>query len=474
MTDDSQYNEQHSGKSNNGGSHDEPEAPTQAHPVEMVQDVTEQPFSKTTKPEDSLSTTLAMLKVSHLNSSMNSSLPLERPKRQVPTPYILPVIADLYTAARISGYCNLLATLGPAFVLNQITNDANAACTAACCPVGLPAVPGLYNCNLDAACIFALPDVNYATPADCAARTIVDLQVLYNQYCPPAAVITTTTTTTSTTPFDPYLIILLAAGVPIATASVVSAGALAVTPDLPIITSQGIPPGNDPVGCPWGGGLPQGRSVITRLALSLVPGGKTPVAVFPPFHSPRTRKAVCVIFAEDSNNENHSYSSGYIRFKRSMSRSHLRRKQRRPSFLSRQLRQLNYKLKEASESLMTVLKCTRATIQRIFSGGKQRIRQQRTSRRDKYDDEVNSFDDCFDDLEEPRYGFVCRVRLVENQPCVLGSTCRGVPDEDNDLIDIFDQAFDILTTMDYAGRQTGEGFSSAGPADCRVRSTGAC
>ena len=123
---------------------------------------------------------------------------------------------------------------------------------------------------------------------------------------------------------------------------------------------------------------------------------------------------------------------------------------------------------------MAALKCTRATIQRIFSRRKRRRRQHWTFKRDKYDDEVNSFDDCFNDLNEPGYGFVCRVRLVENQECMLGVTCRGVLDDNNDLVDRFDPAFDILTTIDYSGRQTGEGFSSAGPADCRVKSTGAC
>ena len=428
-------------------------------------------LNKPVSIKDTSSSILVPFKDSDSNcSSMSTS----RSKRQAPVPtlYILPVIADLYTVARISGYCNLLVASGPAFVLNQITNDANAACEAACCPIGLPQVPDLYTCNLDADCIFALPDVVYLTAATCAARTIVDLQTLCDNYCPP---VITTTTTTATTPYDTSLIFLLKVGAPIVAAGVVSAGALAVTPDLPIVTSQGIPPGNDVVGCPWGGGLPHGRSVITRLALTLVPAGKTPVAIFPSFHKTRTRKAVCVIFAEGSSDESNSHSSRYSRFKRSMGRRNLRRKHRGPSFLSRQLKQLNYKLREARDGLMMVLKCTRATISRVFSGDKRRRRLYGASRRSKYDNEANSFDDCFDDLDEPRYGFVCRVRLVENQSCVLGVTCRGVPDdEDDDLVNLFDPAFDIQSTMDYSGRQSGEGFSSAGPVDCRVRSTGAC
>ncbi len=47
--------------------------------------------------------------------------------------------------------------------------------------------------------------------------------------------------------------------------------------------------------------LTTGNSKIKKLALSLVPEGKLPVAVFPHFHTSRTRKAVCVIFAEDES-----------------------------------------------------------------------------------------------------------------------------------------------------------------------------
>ena len=60
-----------------------------------------------------------------------------------------------------------------------------------------------------------------------------------------------------------------------------------------------------------------------------------------------------------------------------------------------------------------------------------------------------------------------------NKSCNIGP--RGVPDDDDDdLIDLFDEAFDLLTTVDQIDRQTGEAFTSAAPADCRVRATGAC
>ncbi len=61
------------------------------------------------------------------------------------------------------------------------------------------------------------------------------------------------------------------------------------------------------------------------------------------------------------------------------------------------------------------------------------------------------------------------MRHVENQSSVLGITCRGFPnDGDDSLVDFFDEAFDPLTAEMLTERQTGEGFSSSGPADCRV------
>ncbi len=49
-----------------------------------------------------------------------------------------------------------------------------------------------------------------------------------------------------------------------------------------------------------------GWSSLWQLKLSslLVPERKTPVSVFPPFHLPRTRKAICIIFAENEKIHN--------------------------------------------------------------------------------------------------------------------------------------------------------------------------
>ena len=104
------------------------------------------------------------------------------------------------------------------------------------------------------------------------------------------------------------------------------------------------------------------------------------------------------------------------------------------------------------------MKCLKAQITHVFKGGKKlrKYQQQRKFRKSKHDDEVNSFDDCFKNMGEPKYQYICRVRLVEDQPCVLGVTCRGVPnDEDDLLVNLFDPAFDLLSKQDFSDRQTG-------------------
>ena len=116
-------------------------------------------------------------------------------------------------------------------------------------------------------------------------------------------------------------------------------------------------------------------------------------------------------------------------------------------------------------------------------------------------------DDCYSDMEEPLYGFRSKVVLTENSPCQLGSTCRGVPEDDltsqlnpdlqlslqqqqngqyygsstfkqyqhNDqnILQLPKQAEEQEEETDQyldnsIERQTGEDFSSDGPPDCRV------
>ena len=96
-------------------------------------------------------------------------------------------------------------------------------------------------------------------------------------------------------------------------------------------------------------------------------------------------------------------------------------------------------------------------------------------------------ENCFEE-KEVKYGFRSKVTLVENSPCILGSTCRGflvgqsrsesnlirrelglnlIQDELN--LDLYQDNLDLgLIEENYFDRQTGEEFSSDGPPDCRV------
>ncbi len=83
--------------------------------------------------------------------------------------------------------------------------------------------------------------------------------------------------------------------------------------------------------------------------------------------------------------------------------------------------------------------------------------------------EVDSLDDCFDDLEEPTYGFRAKVSLVENSPCILGSTCRGSPTSDYFSARSDEGSWhNYYPTDDAIERQTGEEFFSEAPPDCRL------
>jgi hypothetical protein len=396
-----------------------------------------------------------------------------RKKRQVfPTLYFIPAVFDLYSVTRISGYCDLLTSSGINAVSQQINSDTNDVCSALDTPyileISLPATPALYACSLDPACIDLVPGFLYTTVTSCSDQVSSSLKVLFVDYCASvntptntaaitttAAAAATTTTITQTTAMktfpDPNIILAFA----VVAVGAVGVTALALSPSLPIVTPQLIPPGNALVGWPGGGGLPHGISLITKLSCLLVPEGKTPVSVFPPFNSPRTRKAVCVIFAEDENI--HNLNNEVIRFKRALVRNHLRRKQRSSKFLYRQFRKANYFLDKKTAHVRDSMKCLKAQIMRLFKGGKKRRKYHKEKfRKNRYDDEIISFDDCFEDVGEPRYGFICRVRLVENLPCVLGVTCQGVPDDEDDLlVDLFEPAFDLLSKQDFSDRQTG-------------------
>jgi hypothetical protein len=167
------------------------------------------------------------------------------------------------------------------------------------------------------------------------------------------------------------------------------------------------------------------------------------VAVFPHFHTPRTRKAICVIFAEDENILEKNLR--LTRFKRSLTRHPWRRSHRRSTYLSSQVEKYSYPRRNKLSEIYDAVRCIKTRLIVLLRDVKSKEKRKgKKPRKDGYDHEINSMDDCFNDMDEPRYGFVCRVRLVEDQPCVLGVTCRGVPDDEDDLlVDLFDPAFEL-------------------------------
>merc|ERR1711971_1526352 len=101
--------------------------------------------------------------------------------------------------------------------------------------------------------------------------------------------------------------IIEAAPTAVATGATVAAATLISMPPLPMALATGVPPGNPVPGAPRGGALPSvvGAGAATpqtlAIALTLVPPGLTPIAVFPPYNTPRTIPAVSVIFSEELN-----------------------------------------------------------------------------------------------------------------------------------------------------------------------------
>ena len=84
---------------------------------------------------------------------------------------------------------------------------------------------------------------------------------------------------------------------------------------------------------------------------------------------------------------------------------------------------------------------------------------------------VEYIEDCFEDMERPKFGWRVKVTLMEDEPCELDvenperSTCKLSSNPDNDLLSGLDFADGIYAQS----RQTGEGFRTKAPIDCRYR-----
>jgi hypothetical protein len=195
----------------------------------------------------------------------------------------------------------------------------------------------------------------------------------------------------------------------------------------------------------------------------LFPLGLTPVAVFPPFATPRTFPAEAVIFSEIPQIP--GAPTVRIRKKRSLlmdwffnffvQRRQYSSKKNILDVILDIVDTIKYKLKQLSRNG----RCLRT---RLYARSHpeeinelRRIsRQYPTFEKSEYDDStVNSIDDCIEGIGEPLYGFVVNVTLVENQPCLLNETCEG----------------QLTNTEDFLSeRQSGEEFSSFAPPVCRV------
>jgi len=245
-------------------------------------------------------------------------------------------------------------------------------------------------------------------------------------------------------------------------APIVAPAPSAVTPD------EGQAPANQPQpGQPGGGALP--ALAVAPTVLALIPAGLLPVAVFPPFASPRTTPAECVIFSENDEVSVAAARATAIprRVKRLASfRRWLRRwRRRRPPVASRRHwswrpRRQRAQLFPAEEALV---------------------------RRSQYGRVVDR-----------RYGFICRVSVVSGERCALGCTCDecgrrldGEPacapivagpvrfascrvEEPRVRPSRFESAASQYGSGGHHSRQAFEEFSSAAPADCRTEFSPPC
>ena len=91
------------------------------------------------------------------------------------------------------------------------------------------------------------------------------------------------------------------------------------------------------------------------------------------------------------------------------------------------------------------------------------------------DEEVETIEDCFDDIEKPKFGWRVKIIAKENEQCMLDfqnpekSTCNLPSNVNNEG---FDQANFRNSRYHAQSRQTGEGFRSAAPPDCRIELCG--
>ena len=84
--------------------------------------------------------------------------------------------------------------------------------------------------------------------------------------------------------------------------------------------------------------------------------------------------------------------------------------------------------------------------------------------------EVVSVENCFDDMERPNFAYRVKIMTKEDEPCTVDfenpdqTTCQLSKD-----VNEGQNVVERWISNDHAqSRQTGEGFRSAAPPDCRI------
>jgi hypothetical protein len=290
--------------------------------------------------------------------------------------------------------------------------------------------------------------------------------------------------------------------------------------------------GSVAAGTAGGGGLPTNTLIQTlALSLALVPIGLSAVAVFPPFATPRTLPAVGVIFTEardfagtvrkrdvrriyreiekrslpkfwigDSTVELPSYWelkhalgntetrkvdiltkawNGLARFRVWIAKRMYKR-------LPSPLKKIVKKIGRIEARIHKIVVCMRPRLKRrygtlVYPEGLtvRALKNKKESffdfikNGDADDEHVEYIEDCFADMERPKFGWRVRVSFKEDEPCNLDldnpelSTCRLTSGNNDDLLGGLRNAG--LANPVAQSRQTGEQFRSAAPPDCRYR-----
>merc|ERR1712038_327463 len=185
---------------------------------------------------------------------------------------------------------------------------------------------------------------------------------------------------------------------------------MATARSLPEIRSGEAPPSSHQPGTYWGGDrMDNLDNLFLGEALSLVPEGLKSVAIFPPFAQQRSIPAVAAIFSESQQISQ-------------------RRRSKRSIF-------------NIFTNWERNMLCLQPRISRRFNF------------RGKRDSRMDSFDDCFDDMQEPLYGYVVKMQLKQDEPCHL-KTCLSHLN---------------LTNSEYPRQTYIEGFDFIYPPDCKIK-----